>query len=360
MKIKILVVILLSSLFISTNYAADQDLNAEGKKNLRSANMHLKAGRYERALPLYEEVLEINPHHIESLKNVGSIFFDIKNDYKKALEYFTKTQDEIDDIYAEYEQLLLEDEKEAGKFFKKYIKKADLEDIQGDLNNLIASSWVKLFNDAKEYFDNEDYETALNKFLYVYEIAPDSIQTTKMLAYTYSRLNMPDESLQYMIKSAEMDKTDDFVRTNIGNVYYQNGEYEEAIKWYQEAAEINPEVIDNHFNMALAYMSLQDDENTMYAFERVLEIDPENLDAIVNISNIAARLEDHEKSMEYLKKAVEVDPENEEFVSILTYKLAQDKKFEEVLKYAEKWKELNPESEDAQQLIDLAKQRMKN
>lgn len=358
MKSKILLMSVITIVFVSSIFGADQGLTAEGSKSFRSANMHLKGGRFEKALPLYEEVLENNPHHIQTLKKVGSIYFDVKKEYKTAYEYFTKAQAEIADLFAEYDQLLQTDEKAAKKFYKKQIKKNDVEDIQEQLGLLRASCWVKLFNEAKTFFNEEDYQTALDKYLYLYEIAPDSIQTTKMLAYTYSRLEMPDESLQYMIKSAELDPQDDYVRTNIGNIYFQKNEFEEATKWYQAAADINPDVVDNFYNMALCYMRLQDDERTMAAFEKVIELEPDNLDALINISNLALKMEQYDKSIEYLKKAVAVAPDNEEYVSILAYKLAQDKRFEEVLIYAEKWKALNPDSQEAQQLINLAKQKI--
>ncbi|MCF7794680.1 MAG: tetratricopeptide repeat protein [Candidatus Cloacimonetes bacterium] len=359
MKFRSLIALLILVVLSCSIWAADQDLNAQGKKSLRSANMHLKGGRYEKALPLYEEVLATNPHNVETLKKLGSIYFDVEKDYKKAYEYFMKAQNEIDELYAEYETMKQTDEKAANKFFKKQISKQDIDDYKDQLQPLLMSCWVKLFNEAKDYFDNEDYQTALDKYLYIYEIAPDSVQTTKMLAYTYSRLEMPDESLQFMIKSAELDSLDDYVRTNIGNIYFQKEQFEEAIKWYQDAADINPNIVDNYFNMALCYMRLQDDEKTMAAFEKVLEIEPDNLDALVNNSNIALKLEQHEKSLDYLKRAVEIAPDQEDFISNLTYRLAQDQKFDEVLIYAEKWKEINPESEEAQQLINLAKQKLK-
>ncbi len=353
-----MILFLLSAVF-GNIFAASQDLSAEGKKNLRSANMHLSGERYEKALPFYEDVLAENPHNIEALKKVGSIYFDVKKDYKIAYGYFVQVENEIAEIYAEYDQLKQQDEKEADKFYKKEIKKADLEKIKEELGNLLLSCWAKMFNEAKGYFDNEDYETALDKYLYVYEMAPDSIQTVKMLSYTYNKLNNTEKSLEYMKISADMDPTDDVVRTNIGNIMFEQGNYEKAVKWYAAAAEINFSIIDNFYNMALAYSRLGDEVNEGIAFEKVLEIEPDNLDAIINVSNIALKAGDYEKSLTYLKRAAVIDSTNKEIISNLCYKLAQEKRFEEVLEYAQKWKELDPNSENAQQMINLAKQNLK-
>lgn len=359
MKIKVLVVFILMFLVSAVLADSSQDLTAEGKKNLRSANMHLGGSRFDKAFPLYELVLEENPHHIEAMEKIAGILYDQEHDYKQADNYYQKILEEIDNIYTQYEEMKAVDEKAAAKFYKSEIAKAKLEEKIDHINKLRSSCWVNLFNSAKAFFDEEDYDKALEEYLSLYEIAPDSLLTMKMLAHTYLMLERETESMEYMIIIAEMDENDDIVRTNLGNIMYQNGQFEEAVKWYKEAAEIKPDIIDNYYNMALAYIQLKDNENVIIAFEKVLEVEPDNLEAIVNISNLAAQIGDYEKSLNYLIKAVELDPENEEYVSILSYKLAQEKRFEEVLKYAERWQKLNPDSEEAAQLINLAKQNLK-
>ena len=339
--------------------AASQDLSAQGSKNLRSANMHLSGGRFEKAIPLYEKVLEDNPHHIIALNKMAGIYFDVQKNYKNANETYAKLFVEINDVYAEYNTLLETDAKAAKKFHKKNIKKAKLEALKNDIPKLMQSCWVKLFQDAQIDFKDENLESALEKFQYVLEIAPDSVKTLKMISFVYLRMGDNEQSLNYMKQVAEKDLTDDIVRTNIGNSNFENGNYEEAVTWYKAAIEINPENIDNYFNMALAYTNLKDKENTLKAYEELLVHDPANLDAIINASNIHAALGNLDQSIVYLKKGIELDPENIDWISFLAFKLVNEKRYEEALEYATKWKDLDPESTEAVQLINLAKQNLK-
>ncbi len=87
---KILFLIGFISIFGTSLLIASQDLSVQGKKNLRSANMHLGGGRTEKALPLYEMVLEENPNQIDALNNLASIYFDFKADYPQARDYFIR------------------------------------------------------------------------------------------------------------------------------------------------------------------------------------------------------------------------------------------------------------------------------
>jgi len=340
-------------------FSAPQDLSAQGKKNFTSANMHFSGERFEKAIPFYELVLEENPHHILTLNKLGGYSFDIEKNYIKANDVYTKLLTEVNEIYAEYNDLLETNAKAAKKFHKKNIKKLKLENIKEITPKLISRCWVKLFLDAQADFEAENLESSLEKFNYVLEIAPDSIKTLKMISFVYSKMGNPAQSLIYMEKVAEKDTSDGMVRTQIGNTNFENGNYEEAVKWYSAASEINVENVDNYFNMALAYNKMKDKENTLMAYEKVLEFEPDNLDAIINASNIHASLGNLDQSIVYLKKGIEHDPENVDWISFLAFKLVNEKRYEEALEYAEKWQVLAPESTEAQQLINHAKQNLK-
>ncbi len=358
MKKKIIVLIAFA-LLISNAVFASQDLSADGKKNLRSANMHLGGERYEKALPFYELVLEENPNYIVALEKIAGIYFDVNKNYLEANNYYERLIEQIDLIFAEYEELKAENEKEAKKFYKKNIKKAKLEEKIENIKKLKASCWTKLFLEAQELFKNEEYDDAITNFEVLNKIAPDSTKTLKMLAFAYNKKGDEEKSLEYMIKTTELDTNDDIACTQIANTFFGKEDYNNAVIWYDKASQINPENIDNYYNMALTYDKLEDNDNVLKYYLKVHELDPENLDAVVNLRNKYANMSDIDKSIEFLKKAIVLDPENVEFVEFLCWKLSQEKRYEELLTYANKWKELVPDSEDAKNLINLAKQKLK-
>jgi len=341
-QFKIILIVLL--LIVTTSMFANwQDLTAQGKKDLRSANMHFGGKRIEKALPLYESVLEDNPNHIETLEKVAGIYFDEKKDYLKANDFYEIIINSINEKLSEYEELKATDEKEAKKVYKKEIKKYDLDMRLESAIKFKGYCWTKLFLKAQKKFQNEDYENAIIDFNIVYDIAPDSIKTIKMISYVYNKMGNSDKSLEYMIKAAELDPTDDMARTQIANTYFEIADkdsindYGKAIEWYEKAAEINAENVDNYYNIALAYSKAKNDTGAVAAFKKVVDLDSTNIYSIINVSNLTFKLGNISESIKYLKMAIEIEPENVSYLGSLCGKLFQEKKHDELIGYGQKW-----------------------
>jgi len=347
----IVLVVLSGSLF-----AASQELTADGKKNLRSANMHLSGERYEKALPLYESVLEDNPHHVIALEKVASIYYNIKKDYLKARSMFITAIQEINDIYAEYEELQKTDAKAAEKFYKKQIKKAKLDKILDQLKQFKDSCFIQLINAGKVKLQEEDYKGAIQIFAEIIEVIPDSTLSYRLLALSYEKLEDTENSIKYFEKTIELDPTDIIARLKLANYYFNMKQYEEAGNMFMEAAELEPENPDNFYNAGLAFMNAKKDSSAYKAFIESNKLSPANMDILVTLSNIALKMDNNEKSTQYLKEAVDLDKEdgkvdNPDYVTTLCYKLYGLKKFDELLKYAELWFETDPLSKEAIQML---------
>ncbi len=411
-KLFIMIVVIL--LIAVSLFAESQKLSADGKKNLRSANMYLGQKIYDKALPLYEEVLIENPHHIVSLENIAEIYYDIIQDYFEANSFYSNAITEINSIFAEYQEILKTDENAAKKFYKKHIKKEKLEDKLEQITKFKASCWIILFKKAQnkfsivndfnslnpDTFDMTDINSvktlnsllikinadtinttdlanntisvdeigvhfdnlldeSLIEFLALSEIAPDSTKTIKMLAYAYNEKGDTEKTLEYMIKNTELEPEDDMVRTQIANTYFNMEDFEKAIDWYKKASEINPLNFDNFYNLAITYSRLDNPEQAYESYKKALEIEPDNIDAILSAYGYAARLNLIDEAISYLKRAHEFEPERTDILSDLCFYLSNSQRFEDLLIYAAKWYELDKESQDAQLLLNLAKQKIK-
>ncbi len=354
--LKVLVTMIVFLLLNVSLFCASQELTAEGKKNLRSANMHLGGERYEKALPLYESVLEENPHNIIALEKVGSIYYNIKKDYLKARSFFITAIQEINAIYAEYEVLQKTDEKAAEKFYKKQIKKEKLDEILEQLKQFKDSCFIQLINAGKVKLQEEDYNGAIQIFTDVINIIPDSTISYRLMALSYEKLEDTENSINYFVKTAELDSTDVIARLKLANYYFNAKQYEEAGNMYLEAAELEPENPDNFYNAGLAFMNAKKDSSAYNALIKSNNLSPENMDVLVTLSNLALKMDNNEESTKYLKEAVDLDKEdgnvdNPDFVITLCYKLYGIKEFDELLKYAELWFEIDPSSTQAVQML---------
>lgn len=347
-----MIIMAVSLILLNITLSADSlKLSGQAKSDLRSANMYRNQGIFDKALHYYNAVLETEPTHIEALENSAGINFDINNDYFKAHSLYVRAIDSVKEILSEYNTLQQQDEREAEKFYKKTIKKYDLEAKLENLLKLRDSCWIKIYNSGQNLFKNEQYEQALETFENLLTIGPDSVKTLKMLAYIHYNLGNLEESSALEMKVAALDPTDEIVRQKIASTFFEKQDFASAAIWFQEAINANPENPDNYFNLGLVYDNLEDTENALIAMEQSLELDPENLDAVLMASNYALALKDLPKQIVFLKKAVALSPENIDYLSFLSYILVQDKKYDEMLEYAMQWHELDPNSKEAIQLI---------
>ncbi len=364
-NLKFFVTLIVLFVLSGSLFAASQELTADGKKNLRSANMHLGGNRYEKALPLYKTVLEENPHHIVALEKTGSIYYDIKKDYLKARSLFITAIQEINDVFAEYEELKKTDEKAAGKFYKKQIKKAKLDEKLEQLDQFKDSCFIQLINAGKVKLKEEDYNGAIQIFTDVINVIPDSTISYRLMALSYEKLEDTENFIKYFIKTAELDPTDIIARQKLANYYFNEKKYEEAGNMYMETAELEPENPDNFYNAGLAFMNAKKDTLAYNAFIESNKLNPTNMDILVTLSNLALKMDNHDESTRYLQEAVDLDKEdgkvdNPDYITTLCYKLYGMKRFDELLKYAELWFETDPSSIQAVQMLYNAAKELNN
>lgn len=353
---KIIFIIGLVSIFGTSIFAISQDLSAQGKKNLRSANMHLGGKRHQKALPLYEQVLEENPNHIDALNNMAAIYYDITKDYIKAREYFIRLIDVINTVFAEYEELNETDEKAAKKYYKANIKKPKLEKMLKSVEQFKDNCFTQMVNNGKLKIQAEEYEAAIDIFNNIAEVIPDSTITYRLMALCYEKLDDMENARKFFIKTAQLDPSDIYAKQQVASLYFNSENFLESGNWYLSAAENDPESADNYFNAGVAYKKAKKDSLAYEAFQKALEFDPENMNIIITLSNIALSLKDNEASTMYLKQAVDLDAadgtiDNAMYVTTLCYKLYGLKKFDTLIKYGTMWYELDNSSQEAVQML---------
>ncbi|MCX7829920.1 MAG: tetratricopeptide repeat protein [Acidobacteria bacterium] len=94
----------------------------------------------------------------------------------------------------------------------------------------------------------------------------------------------PDEHFEMMqnfIKSAEENPTDIKSRITLGNIYYDGGKYDEAIKWYEEASKLNPLDTDVLVDLGACYRQ-KDPKKSIEYFDKALSVDPHKQQALYN------------------------------------------------------------------------------
>ncbi|MCB0721961.1 MAG: tetratricopeptide repeat protein [Ignavibacteriae bacterium] len=193
--------------------------------------------KYDEADKVLDEVLKLDPNNVVAFKYKGYVKSGQKQ-YDEAIVFFQKVPDdyfEPDDyiIYAEtYEKL--------GDFPKAY---ATFE--KGIARDPKSSRLELEYGDS--YLTNKDYSNALTHF-----IKAEQLGSTNAIIYK-------------------------------GLAYFNMGQYEDAIKAFDDAIVINDEYAITYLLRGSAKQALGDRDGAVADYQKVLELDPGNEDAQKNL-----------------------------------------------------------------------------
>lgn len=123
-----------------------------------------------------------------------------------------------------------------------------------------------------------------------------------------------DESRAASLRStAEANPKDAVPRTQLGNMYFDAGRFEEAAKWYTASLDVNPKDADVSTDLGIAYYYMNQADRALRQFERSLEIDPKHAKTLLNIGIVHAwGKQDLEGAAKAWERLIDVAPGTEE------------------------------------------------
>lgn len=116
------------------------------------------------------------------------------------------------------------------------------------------------------------------------------------------------EMMQNFINSAKENPNDAKSRIILGNIYYDNGKFKEAIKWYEQAYKIDPQNADLLVDLGACYRT-EDPKKSIEYFDKALLIDPKKQQALYNkVIIFLFDLKDIKSAKESFKRLEEIYP----------------------------------------------------
>lgn len=91
-----------------------------------------------------------------------------------------------------------------------------------------------------------------------------------------------------------------------GQTHYNDGDYQAALDFFQQAVEIAPRYVNPHFLTGMTCQQLEMWEHGIKAFEKVLELQPDEGEARFNMATMKYHLERYDDAIEEMEKALEM------------------------------------------------------
>ena len=123
---------------------------------------------------------------------------------------------------------------------------------------------------------------------------------------------------------------------------YNQGEYQEAIKWYDKALEIDPNYVYALNNKGLALNFLYEYKEAIKYLKRALAIDPNYVRSLNNIGWALAALGKYKEAIKYLDKALAIDPNFVHAINNKGWALYGQCKYKEAIDYYDRVLRIDP------------------
>ena len=238
----------------------------------------------EEAKNLYNQILKIDPNHISSLNNLGSI---LKNsgEKQKAKDCFEKA-------------------------------------IEIDPNFLDALTNLGILFD-----ELGQYQKSVECYKKIIEINPNYENTHNNLGAVFLKLKEYEKAKECIKKEIKINPSSVKAHTNLGIFFKKILEYEKAKECFEKAIQINPNFANAVNNLGSIFQLLGENQKAKDCFEKAIEIDPRRNSFIGNLAMVSISiLNDFDKAISLSTKAFKINLKNVNFVkeSIPLFRLKHD------------------------------------
>jgi len=206
-----------------------------------------------------------------------------------ALDHFTKAMDAIaNDDYEQAKELLRLALKGNPDFFEAYIKMGE---------TLIALG---------------QFDAAERVAQRAIAMRPDDPKSLLLNSSVASETKSKEDAVQVFDYSVSRRSRDSVFVIEIGNLALKKGWIDDAIRYFEMARKIDPDLIHVYNRLGIAYSRAGDFDNAMKMYELALGIDENDAGIHFNIAMTYYRMGDEVKSLESFKKSNRLDPDLEE------------------------------------------------
>jgi len=137
-------------------------------------------------------------------------------------------------------------------------------------------------NLAALYLQEDQIDEALQHYQEANRIQPDDPMVHRMIGSLYKKQKLFDLALREFEKAAQLDPNAT-TYYQWGTVLDQKKEWEKAIRAYQRAIELNPEMVEAYINLGVNYQKRNQLELSMKAFLEAMRLQPKLAEAHNNL-----------------------------------------------------------------------------
>lgn len=233
-------------------------------------------------------------------------------------------------------------------------------------SSVVCFDAVSLNISGDQYYQKDDMEGAVEEFLKALSMDPNNVNVRNSLGVCYAVLGEMDKAidefeaarridpsevmavynrglicllddeddekaLEYFLEADGLDENVFEVSLQIGRLYLQRENTEEAMNHLQKAVDVNPESGVSWRYLADCWFAMGKKENAKDAYQKAVKLNPNDAEALSALGFLLLSMgENEEISMTFCEHSVEISPDN----GLFRYRLANIYLKQERLKVA--------------------------
>lgn len=174
----------------------------------------------------------------------------------------------------------------------------------------------------------EDYSRAADRFRAALAMDPEGRELHYPLAQALTRLGEHDEARRHLERyrpvrmrlrdplALEVKRLASAARLQLveGTGLFRDGKYEQALRAFRRAADLDPENVEARINLGTTLFNLGDYGAAVSSYREALALDPQSNQGHYNLGVALERLELHEDALPHLRTAALAEPEDRELL----------------------------------------------
>uniref|UniRef100_A0A8C1ZCW7 UDP-N-acetylglucosamine--peptide N-acetylglucosaminyltransferase 110 kDa subunit n=1 Tax=Cyprinus carpio TaxID=7962 RepID=A0A8C1ZCW7_CYPCA len=167
---------------------------------------------------------------------------------------------------------------------------------------------------AHREYQSGDFEAAERHCMQLWRQEPDNTGVLLLLSSIHFQCRRLDRSAHFSTLAIKQNPMLAEAYSNLGNVYKERGQLQEAIDHYRHALRLKPDFIDGYINLAAALVAAGDMEGAVQAYVSALQynpavtLDPNFLDAYINLGNVLKEARIFDRAVAGYLRALSLSP----------------------------------------------------
>ena len=316
----------------------DDDSNITYLKAL--ANVYVKSNEDEKAIPYYEQIINFYPHDIEAMNSLGAIYRRIKK-YQKSVEILKKAQNEQNTSSVNYN---------LGFTFKEM---GNYEDAIECFESVITENPddVLTYNHLGSiYLLQKNYEKSVNSFKHGLQVDQNHPILNYNLARCYAESKNYRDSIKYFEKALRTRPGWIEAVRDFSDVLVKCQKNSSAQELVERTIKMHPQNADLLCILGNIFLSQFDYDNAVKTFEKAEEIEPNDIKILMGFSEALEKGDRIDEALEKAVEAADLSPLNPDVRKRYIHTLLSAQKYDQALEHV---KELEETEGDDLQVLDL-------